>query len=219
MKTALAIVLSMIITSLAFTSAGAHWIGEEGKEKNGHERYQEQKDENEEQKALEEIGDEERAKAYFSNLSLLNQDGREVRFYSDVLKDRVVLITFFYTDCGDACPLVMEKLKEVGKMIDDRMGKDIFFVLISVDPKKDTVDEMKKYQKHHGVTEGWIFLTGKKKNLDHITYKLGQYTQRLEDHSTLFLLGNVKTKHWAKVRPLYPSARIAEKLKELAAEG
>jgi cytochrome oxidase Cu insertion factor (SCO1/SenC/PrrC family) len=78
---------------------------------------------------------------------------------------------------------------------------------------------VKKYQKDHGVEGGWIFLTGKKSNLDHITQKLGQYQPKKETHSTLFLVGNVKTKHWAKVQPISPSAGIAQKLEELAAEG
>jgi cytochrome oxidase Cu insertion factor (SCO1/SenC/PrrC family) len=218
MRIGRAVLFSAIIASLILSPAGAHWLGEKGKEGTHQEGHQQENAESGEQQAVEDLTGEERAKAYFTDLTLLDQDGKEVRFYSDVLKDRVVLITFFYTDCGDACPLVIEKLKEVEKIIDKRMGKDIFFVLISVDPKNDTVEAVKKYQEDHGVEGGWIFLTGKKSNLDHITQKLGQYQQKKETHSTLFLVGNVKTKHWAKVQPIYPSAGIAQKLKELAAE-
>jgi cytochrome oxidase Cu insertion factor (SCO1/SenC/PrrC family) len=145
MRIGRAVLFSAIIASLILSPAGAHWLGDKGKEGEHQEGHHEEKTESGDQKAVEEIADEERAKAYFTDLTLLDQDGKEVRFYSDVLKDRVVLITFFYTDCGDACPLVIEKLKEVEKIIDDRMGKNIFFVLISVDPKNDTVEAVKKY--------------------------------------------------------------------------
>jgi hypothetical protein len=194
MRIGRAVLFSAIIASLILSPAGAHWLGEKGKEGTHQEGHQQENAESGEQQAVEDLTGEERAKAYFTDLTLLDQDGKEVRFYSDV------------------------KLKEVEKIIDKRMGKDIFFVLISVDPKNDTVEAVKKYQEDHGVEGGWIFLTGKKSNLDHITQKLGQYQQKKETHSTLFLVGNVKTKHWAKVQPIYPSAGIAQKLKELAAE-
>ncbi len=219
MKIARALLLASVVATLALSPAGAHWLGEKGKEGKSHEGLHKGEAESGEQKPVEEIAKEEEARAYFTDLKLLDQDGEEVRFYSDVLKDRVVLITFFYTDCGDACPLVMEKLKEVEAIIDTRMGEDIFFVLISVDPKNDTVEAIDKYRDQYGVDDGWIFLTGRKKNLDQITYKLGQYKPTREEHSTTLLLGNVRTKHWVKVQPSHPSPAIAEKLKTMASGG
>lgn len=220
MKILRALLLASVVATLALSSAGAHWLGEKGKEGKGHEGHHKGEGEAEggEQKPVEEIADEEKARAYFTDLTLLDQEGREVRFYSDVLKDRVVLITFFYTDCGDACPLVMEKLKEVEAVIGTRMGEDIFFILISVDPKNDTVEAIDRYREQYGVDDGWIFLTGRKKNLDQITYKLGQYKPTREEHSTTLLLGNVREKRWAKVVPTLPSIAISTKLREMAGE-
>ncbi|NIS76824.1 MAG: SCO family protein [Deltaproteobacteria bacterium] len=218
MKIARALLPAFVVATLALSPAGAHWLGEKGKEGKGHEGNHKGEAEGGEQKPVEEITDEEKARAYFTDLTLLDQEGREVRFYSDVLKDRVVLITFFYTDCGDACPLVMEKLKEVEAVIGTRMGEDIFFILISVDPKNDTVEAIDKYREQYGVDDGWIFLTGRKKNLDQITYKLGQYKPTREEHSTTLLLGNVREKRWAKVVPTLPSIAISTKLREMAGE-
>src|SRR5512143_2535515 len=66
---------------------------------------------------------EQRDRAYFTDLPLLTQDGRAVRFYSDVLKDHVVLINFIFTHCQDACPLLAKKLSEVQGLLSEQMAK------------------------------------------------------------------------------------------------
>ena len=52
----------------------------------------------------------DRAREYFSNVELINQDGETVRFFDDVLKDQVVVINFIFTNCDGACPLMTHKL-------------------------------------------------------------------------------------------------------------
>lgn len=160
---------------------------------------------------------EEKARDYFTDLPVINQDGKKLRFYSDVLKDRVVLITMYYTDCGLACPVTMKKLKEVEAVLGDRVGKDIYFVGLSVDSGNDSPEMVKEFlEEYDCYKKGWIFLTGEKRALDHIIYKLGQYRPDIEYHSTMMIAGNVKTGHWAKVNPTYPPPAIAAKLKSLA---
>jgi cytochrome oxidase Cu insertion factor (SCO1/SenC/PrrC family) len=103
-----------------------------------HEGHDESKVESGDQKVAEGITEEEKARGYFTDLPLIDQDGKKLRFYSDVLKDRVVLITMYYTDCGLACPITMKKLKDVEAILRDRVGEDIFFVGLSVDSENDT---------------------------------------------------------------------------------
>src|SRR5258707_1006227 len=42
---------------------------------------------------------------YFPNVLLTTQEGRQVRFYDDLIKDKIVIIQLMYTNCGDICPL------------------------------------------------------------------------------------------------------------------
>src|SRR4029077_10016292 len=70
---------------------------------------------------------------YFPNVPLITQDGKTIHFYDDMLKGKIVLINFIYTECGDVCPLETAKLAQVYKLLGDRMGKDIFFYSITVD--------------------------------------------------------------------------------------
>ncbi|MBI5905091.1 MAG: SCO family protein [Deltaproteobacteria bacterium] len=144
--------------------------------------------------------DENEQRKYFTDLPLQDQDGRAVRFYTDMLRGRMVLISFIYTNCTDICPTLMHNLVDVQESLGDRFGKDVFFVSISVDPEDDTPEELKKYAERYEAKPGWTFLTGKKENIDWVVYKLGQYTPDFEDHSMLFLLGDVKNARWAKLK-------------------
>src|SRR5258705_1642858 len=74
----------------------------------------------------------------FTNTPLITQDGKTVRFYDDLIKGKSVVINFIYTQCGDSCPLETAKLAQVQKLLGDRVGKDIFFYSISIDPKRDS---------------------------------------------------------------------------------
>jgi len=164
------------------------------------------------------VSPDEAARGYFTDLVLVTQEGKEVRFYTDVLKDKVVLISFIFTHCQDACPLLTKKLSEVQKLLGDQLGTEIYFVSMSVDPERDTPEDLNQYAKRFQAQPGWVFLTGKKENMDKILSKLGQLTPEVESHSTLLLLGNVETGHWMKLRPDTSGAKIAEHLHTLAAE-
>ena len=67
-----------------------------------------------------------------------------MRFYTDALRGKIVLVSFIYTNCTDICPTLMHNLTDVQEPLGDRFGKDVFFVSISVDPEDDTPEELKK---------------------------------------------------------------------------
>ena len=74
---------------------------------------------------------------YFPNVPLVTQDGTTVRLYDDLLKGKSVAINVIYTSCKDECPLETARLAQVQKLLGERMGKDIFFYSITIDPKRD----------------------------------------------------------------------------------
>ena len=162
----------------------------------------------------------ERARNYFTDLPLVTNDGEQVKFYSDMLDDKVVLINVMYTKCEDACPLLTKHLAAAKNELGDLFGKEVFFVSISNDPNRDSPDKLtafaKKQNAHH---PGWTFVTGDKKAVDAIISKLGLYSEKIEEHNTLLLAGNTRTRHWIKIVPNIPPAAIAQKLRDLAAEG
>ena len=138
------------------------------------------------------------AEKYFSDVELINQDGEKMRFYSDVLKDKVVIINTFFTTCTGACPAINRNLEKVQEALGDRLGKDAFLISMSVDPETDTPSRLKEYSRRFHARPGWIFLTGKKENVDWALYKLGQYVETKDGHTTIIIIGNEPKGLWKK---------------------
>jgi len=137
---------------------------------------------------------------YFTDVTLLDQNGAEVRLYSDVLKGRTVIINTFFASCTDSCPMMAAKFAGLQEWLGDRLGKDVFLVSISVDPVNDTPAKLLAYAERFKARPGWIFLSGKKDNVDFALNKLGQKVVQREDHTTVFLLGNMRTHLWKKAK-------------------
>src|SRR5690242_19467161 len=110
---------------------------------------------------------------YFANVPLITQDGKVVRFYDDLLKGKAVVINLIYTRCTASCPLETAKLAQVQRLLGDRVGKDVFFYSISIDPTHDTPEALKAYARRFHVGPGWLFLTGKDEDVRLVSKKLG----------------------------------------------
>jgi protein SCO1/2 len=137
---------------------------------------------------------------YFPNVPLITQDGKTVHFYDDLLKGKLVAIDLIYTHCKDACPLETARLAQVQRMLGDRVGKDIFFYSISIDPKRDTPDVLKAYAEKFHVGPGWTFLTGKEEDIELISKKLGLYSEpnpsNRDGHTPSLMIGNEPAGQW-----------------------
>ena len=156
---------------------------------------------------------EAKARGYFTDTPLLAQDGRSLRFYADVLKERVVLINFVFTECGESCPLITHKLLQARGLL-GAQARDVRYVSISIDPERDTPQTMTQFARKHGALDPeWLWLTGAKANVDLVTKKLGAYTNEPTDHFTGLIVGNLRTDRWIKIRPDAPPQVIAAQLR------
>src|SRR5713226_2172166 len=110
---------------------------------------------------------------YFPNLVLTTHEGKQVRFYDDLIKDKIVTLNVFYTSCEVVCPVAMANLVRVHDMLGDRVGRDIFMYSITLDPEHDTPEALKAYATSHGVGPGWLLLTGKREDIELLRRTLG----------------------------------------------
>lgn len=157
------------------------------------------------------------ARTYFTDTRLLDQDGRSLRFYSDVLKDQVVLLNVVFTHCNDACPLITRKLREVREALGPEQADKVLFVSLTSDPVNDTPEVLKAFTQKHGVAgQRWLFLTGTPQDMALVLGRLGHLVQSPEQHSTLLIAGDVANKRWSKIRPDAPANAIAQRLQLLA---
>ncbi len=137
---------------------------------------------------------------YFPNVPLITQDGKTVRFYDDLLKDKIVAIYLMYTTCQYRCPLETARVAQAQRFLGDRVGKDIFFYSISIDPKHDTPAALKHYAEQYHAGPGWTFLTGKPEDIELISKKLGLYSdpdpKNQDGHTPVLMIGNVPAGQW-----------------------
>src|SRR5215472_14309648 len=128
---------------------------------------------------------------YFPNLPVIDQNGRTLNFYDDVIKGKIVVISFIYTTCQDLCPLTTAKMAQIEDKLDGAVGRDLFFISMSVDPENDTPERLKAFADAFDVGPGWLFLTGKLADIRVINRKLGDRSDRnLSDHRNEIVLGN-----------------------------
>jgi len=165
-------------------------------------------------------GDLERARNYFTDTEMTTHEGGKVRFYSDVLSGRVVMINVMYTNCKGACPMLTQKLSRVSRELGDLYANEVHFVSVTNDPERDTPEALAEFASKQGVNlDGWTFLTGPKADIDRVIKKIGLYTPQFEQHKAMILIGNTRTGHWQKLPPHLPHQAVAVKLRELAGEG
>lgn len=135
---------------------------------------------------------------YFPNVTLVTQDGKTVRFYEDLLKDKKVLINFSFSSCDQSCPLDTANMARVQKLLGDRIGRDIFMYSITLDPEHDTPKVLKEYAEKFGAGPGWLFLTGKREDIDAVRFKLGQRRAK-EEHANTVQFGDVAKGRWMRL--------------------
>src|SRR3982750_2452876 len=139
---------------------------------------------------------------YFPNLTLTTQDGQPVRFYDDLIKGKIVAINLIYTTCKYACPLETARLAQVQSVLKERMGRDVFFYSITIDPEHDTPAVLKAYAEKFHAGPGWLFLTGKQADIDLISRKIGLYSApnpaNPDGHTPNLLVGNEATGQWMR---------------------
>lgn len=151
---------------------------------------------------------------YFPNITLTNQDGEKVKFFDDLLKDKIVAINFIYTTCPDSCPLETAQLVKVQNIMKDRIGKDVFIYSITIDPDVDTPEKLKEYKDKFGAK--WDFFTGDEQEIISIRRKLGLYIEELAEgsnnHNVSMIVGNQKTGRWMKRSPFENPYVLADQL-------
>jgi cytochrome oxidase Cu insertion factor (SCO1/SenC/PrrC family)/cytochrome c2 len=139
-----------------------------------------------------------RGENYFPNLPVVTQDGKTLKFYDDVIKGKIVLISFIYTNCPDICPLTTARIAQVEEKLGDIIGRDIFLVSLTVDPERDSPEQLKSFAEAFGAGPGWLFLTGKPDDIRLINAAFGNKSQSLSEHRNEIVLGNDATGEWAR---------------------
>lgn len=130
---------------------------------------------------------------HLPNLPLTSHEGKQVLFYDDLVKDKVVSLNFFYANCDEICPLVTANLARVQKMLGDQVGRDIHMYSFTLKPEEDTVEVIRKYREMHGAGPGWSFFTAKPSDMEKLRVAIGfTYPDPAIDKDTTQHIGNIR---------------------------
>lgn len=155
---------------------------------------------------------------HLPNISLITHVGQRVRFYDDLIKNKIVSINFFFSKCQDICPIVIPNLVKVQKILGDQVGRDLFMYSFTLKPEEDTVDVLKHYREMHGVKPGWTFLTGKPKDMELLRRSIGftnpdpKLDQDVNQHIGNVRYGNEPLMFWGVCPGMASAEWIAESL-------
>lgn len=146
---------------------------------------------------------------------LVNQNGERVHLYSDLVKGRVVAISFIFTTCPTICNTIGINLGQLQKELGPVLGRDVALISISIDPTTDTPEKLRAWGERFGAAPGWTLLTGGKDSVTQLLKKLEVYVPNIQSHSPFLLIVNDRKGSWQRVNGLeVPPARVAALLRE-----
>jgi len=150
------------------------------------------------------------ARVEISDVAVLDQDGREVRFYSDLIKNKVVVLNFFFTSCKFVCVPQGQSLAKLRARLGERFGKEVFFVSVSRDPETDTPRRLKRWGASFGAGNGWTLVTGEKRVMTKLIADFTGDSLGAQMHSAILFIGNDTTGVWMETEGLAPADEIMQ---------
>lgn len=151
------------------------------------------------------------------DVEVIDQNERKVRLYTDLLKGRVVVVSFFFTSCTLMCPLQGQVLAQLQTALGDKMGKEVFFVSISKDPKNDTPQRLSLWARKYGVKNGWTLVTGTETVMNRLLWDLIGEEPGPQLHNPVVLIGNDRTGVWEDAEGLSSSDKLVQIIERVSA--
>lgn len=150
------------------------------------------------------------------DVDVVDQNGRKLKFYRDLVEGRTVAINFVFTTCRTICPMLTATFSAVQNALGDRLGRDLFLISISLDPENDSAFELNAYAQNFGAKPGWTFVTGEPANITRLLKALNANAADKDDHTAIALIGNGTDNTWQRAYGLDSSQMIAATLQRAA---
>lgn len=163
-----------------------------------------------------------RASDRLPDVTLTNHRGEQVRFYSDLIADRPVVINLMYANCSGTCPGTTAKLGAIWADLEQKLGADLRLISVTLDPLHDTPAVLAKYAQPYqprpedNLRSDWQFLTGRPSDIEKVRQGLGltdpdpQVDRDRSQHAALLTFGNDRTNRWSTVPVEVPEKRMIQ---------
>jgi protein SCO1 len=143
------------------------------------------------------------------DVEVKTQSGETRRFYTDLVKDRVVAINFVFTSCTTICPTMGATFARVQKLLAER-GSNAVLISVSIDPQTDTPERLAQWSARLGGRAGWTLVTGNSEDIESILKAVGAFTADPASHAPVVLVGNEAEGKWERVDGLASPTPIVE---------
>lgn len=111
-----------------------------------------------------------------AEFTLTDQEGQSVSLRQ--LHGKVVVLSFIYASCADACPALIARIARLQQRLGGTSASRAHFVAISVDPARDTPAVLREYAGRLGAGgPGWSFLTGSEAAVREVARRYGVAVQ------------------------------------------
>lgn len=154
---------------------------------------------------------------YFGDVPLRDQNGKEVRLYTDLIAGKTIVVNSFFATCSGSCPVMTGTFRKIQQDLGDRLGRDVHMISITVDPETDTPEQLRRFAKEAGAKPGWRFVTGDPANVRLALQKLGLSTDVKENHTAIVIIGNEPKGVWKKAFGLAPPDEVRKLVREVVA--
>lgn len=144
---------------------------------------------------------------------LVDQNGRAVHFYSDLVKGHTVAINFIFTSCTTVCSPLTAIFREVQK----KVPSDVRLISISVDPSNDRPAVLKAFAQRFEAAPGWSFVTGESEDVRKLLTALEAFASDRQQHTSLVLIGNEPAGRWTRSDGFSPVASLTATIVEAGA--
>ena len=153
---------------------------------------------------------------HIPDTTVYDQEGRKLRFYTDLVKGKTVAINFIFTTCTTICPPLTATFRQVQKNLGARVGRDIGLISVTVDPAVDIPERMKSFAAKFHAEAGWTFVTGEQGNIEALLTALGAYVPNRIDHTPMILVGSEAASYWTRANGLAPATKLAKIISDVA---
>jgi protein SCO1/2 len=148
------------------------------------------------------------------DLTLRNQDNREVSLASIFDSDKPVVVNFVFTTCTTICPVMTATFSKIYRELGSEQD-GVLLVSVSIDPEYDTPSVLKKYAERWKAGDDWEFLTG---DLDEINGLLKSFNAFYGDkmgHKPLYMMKQPGSDSWVRIEGLVRGSDLVAEVRNL----
>jgi cytochrome oxidase Cu insertion factor (SCO1/SenC/PrrC family) len=129
------------------------------------------------------------------DVRVYNQNGTQLKFYTQLVKGNTVVIDFIFTTCTTICPLLTATFSRVQQDLTERKVR-VKLISISVDPVTDTPERLRDFAAKYKVAPDWTFVTGDKNDIDSLLLALEAGAGDKNNHTSRIVIGNDTADYW-----------------------